>query len=226
MVLTSDLLGLDKDDTYEEIQVKIDKYFDENLFTQDIIEMTRKKPTGDFNMYMLNLNTSDYTEIEDKYNFIIDGVLELSRLQENKKYNIKIYSDFYENNEKVSSEEILSINTTENEKIQMIYYTQFMNEGGKRNFGIDFIQNEEVIGKLDYYIPSNYNETGYVNDADFDVNEDLPIISFTRGHKVGEKYETHSPMMHKDKDKIEKSIEECIYKNDKMVILRIEVNEI
>lgn len=50
-------------------------------------------------------------------------------------------------------------------------------------------------------------------------------MSFTRGYKVGGKYKTYSPALHKSKDSMEKSIKDDISKNDKMVILRLELSE-
>ena len=62
-------------------------------------------------------------------------------------------------------------------------------------------------------------------DADLNVNEDIPIMSFTRGIKVNGKYKTYSADFHKNKDKIEKSIQNNLSKNEKMVILRLEISD-
>ena len=48
---------------------------------------------------------------------------------------------------------------------------------------------------------------------------------FTRGIKVNGKYKTYSADFHKNKDKIEKSIQNNLSKNEKMVILRLEISD-
>ena len=50
-------------------------------------------------------------------------------------------------------------------------------------------------------------------------------MGFTRGIKVNGKYKTYSADFHKSKDKIEKSIQRKLDKNEKMVILRLAINE-
>lgn len=225
-MLLNSSVGIEDGDSEADIQDKISNYFEGNGFTEDIINSMRNKATGDLNVYSLNPNSDDYNEIEDKMGVMLDGVIELNRLEEGKDYNIKIYSDFYEGEKKVSTEELLSKEIVGSEKIHMIYGTGFMNGGSKRELTVYLVKNQELLDTVEYYIPSNYNEGGVVGDADFNINEDIPIMSFTRGYKVNDKYKTYSPSMHKSKDKIEKSIQKNLGKNEKMVILRLEVNEI
>lgn len=225
-MLLNSSVGIEAGDTETEIQGKINNYFEGNGFTEDIINSMRNKATGDFNVYSLNPNSDDYNKIEDKMGVMLNGVIELSRLEEGKNYNIKIYSDFYEGENKVSTEELISKDIVGSEKIHMIYGTGFMTGGSKRELTIYFVKNQELLETLEYYIPSNYNEGGSVGDSDFNINEDIPIMSFTRGYKVNDKYKTYSPALHKSKDKIEKSIQKNLSKNEKMVILRLEVNDI
>lgn len=224
-ILLNSSVGIEPGDTETDIQRKINDYFEGNRFTEDIINSMRRKATGDFNVYSLNPNSDAYNKIEEKIGVMLNGVIELSRLEEGKNYNIKIYSDFYEGENKVKTEELLSKDIVGSEKIHMIYGTGFMTGGSKRELTIYFIENQELLETLEYYIPSNYNEAGSVVDADFNINEDIPIMSFTRGYKVNDKYKTYSPKLHKSKDKIEDSIKNNLSKNEKMVILRLEVNE-
>ena len=224
--LTKMSLGLEKGDSIEIAQEKIDNYFEGNGFTEDIINSMRKKSTGDFNLYSLNPNSDDFNEIEKNMDIIAPQALELNRLEVGKKYNIKIYSDYYEGEKKVSTEELLSKDIVGTESMHLIYGDTFMEGGSRRDMKIHIIQNKEIIDTMKYYCPTNYNESGLVQDADFNANEDIPIMSFTRGYKVDGKYKTYSPTMHKDKNKMEKSIKEVLSKNEKLVILRLEVNEI
>ena len=90
---------------------------------------------------------------------------------------------------------------------------------------IHFIQNNKILESVKYYCPTNYNEAAYTQDADLNVNEDIPIMGFTRGIKVNGKYKTYSAYFHKNKDKIEKSIQNKLSKNEKMVILRLEISD-
>ena len=50
-------------------------------------------------------------------------------------------------------------------------------------------------------------------------------MGFTRGIKVNGKYKTYYADFQKSKDKIEKSIQRKLDKNEKMVILRLAINE-
>ena len=95
----------------------------------------------------------------------------------------------------------------------------------KRDMTIHFIQNNKILESVKYYCPTNYNEAAYTQDADLNVNEDIPIMGFTRGIKVNGKYKTYYADFHKSKDKIEKSIQRKLDKNEKMVILRLAINE-
>ena len=95
----------------------------------------------------------------------------------------------------------------------------------KRDMTIHFIQNNKILESVKYYCPTNYNEAAYTQDADLNVNEDIPIMGFTRGIKVNGKYKTYSPKLNKSKDKIEKSIQKNLNKNEKMVVLRLEIKE-
>ena len=54
----------------------------------------------------------------------------------------------------------------------------------KRDMTIHFVQNNKILESVKYYCPTNYNEAAYTQDADLNVNEDIPIMGFTRGIKV------------------------------------------
>ena len=54
-------IGIEKEDSIEEIDEKINSYFDEGGFEKDIENAIRKKPSGDFNIYT-------YTSGSDEYN--------------------------------------------------------------------------------------------------------------------------------------------------------------
>lgn len=223
MILNSSI-GVEQGDSIEEIEAKISNYFEGSGFTEDIINAMKKKPTGDFNIYSLNPNSEDFIEIEKNMNIICPQAVELNRLEEGKKYNFKIYSDYYEGEKKVSTEELLSKDIVGTKEFHIIYGDKFMEGGSKRDITLNFVQNNKIIESLNYYIPTNYNESGITQDADFNKNEDIPIMSFARGIKKDGKYKTYSPSMHKSKNDIEKSISEVLNKNDKLVILRLEVN--
>lgn len=225
MVINSNI-GIEEGDSVEVIQEKINSYFEGNGLTEDIINSMRNKTTGDFNLYTLNPNSDSYNEIESKMGMMLSSAMELNRLEEGKKYNIKVYSDFYEGENKISTEELMSKDIVGSDKFHIIYGDKFMNGGSKRDTTLYFVQNKELVDTLNYYIPTNYNECGTTVDADFNINEDIPMMSFTRGYKVDGKYKTYSPALHKDKLKAEESIQKNLSKNEKMVILRLEVNEI
>ncbi|MGL6107719.1 hypothetical protein [Romboutsia sp.] len=225
-VISNLSIGITEADSVEEVEKKVDAYFEGNGLTEDIISWMRKKPTGDFNIYAINPNSEDFIEIEKNMDIIVPQAMELNRLEKGKNYNIKIYSDFYEGEKKVSTEKLLSKDIVGSEDFHIIYGDHFMDGGSKRDMALHFIQENKVLETLSYYIPTNYNESAIVNDADFNINEDIPIMSFTRGIKVDGKYKTYSPDMHKSKDKMEKSIKMNLSKNEKMVILRLELNKI
>ncbi|MEG1142525.1 MAG: hypothetical protein RSE41_08810, partial [Clostridia bacterium] len=219
-------IGIKKGDSIKVIEEKINNYFEGNGLTQDIINSMRKNPTGNFNIYSLNPNSDDFNEIEKNMKIICPQALELNRLEKGKKYNIKVYSDYYEREKKVNTEELLSKDIIGTESMHIIYGDKFMEGGSKRDMKIHLIQNKEIIDTIQYYCPTNYNESAIIQDADFNINEDIPIMSFTKGYKINEKYKTYSPALHKSKGKIEKSIKEVLSKNEKLVILRLEVNDI
>lgn len=225
MVLNSPI-GIEENDSPEVAEDKINAYFEGDGFTEDIIESMKKKPTGDFNIYAVHTNSSDFEEIEKNMNIIAPQAMELNRLEVGKNYNIKIYSDYYEGETKVSTEELLSKDIVGSDTFHIIYGDKFMEGGSRRDTTLYFIQNKEIIDTLNYYIPTNYNESGTTQDADFNINEDIPIMSFTRGYKVDGKYKTYSPALHKSKSKIEKSIQDSLSKNEKIVILRLELSEV
>ena len=60
-------------------------------------------------------------EIEEKMNIICPKLIEVSRLELGKEYNIKLYSDFYEKDKQISTEEILSKDIVGTSKLQIIY---------------------------------------------------------------------------------------------------------
>lgn len=225
MVLNSSSIGIVEGDSIEEIESKISNYFEGNGFTEDIIASMRKKPTGDFNLYSLNPNSEDFNEIEKNMDIICPQAIELNRLEEGKNYNLKVYSDYYEGDKKISTEELLSKDITGTNDFHIIYEDKFMEGGSRRDITLNFVQENKIIESMSYYTPTNYNELAIVGDADFNINQDIPLMSFTRGFKVDGKYKTYSPKMHKSKDKMEKSIDKTLSKNEKMVILRLEVNE-
>ncbi len=266
-------VGIEEGDNQEIIEEKVNSYFEGDKFTEDIINSMRNEPSGDFNVYAVNPNSEKFKEVEDKMGVMVPQIVELNRLENGKNYNIKVYSDFYEGEKKISTERLLSkdivkmgvmvpqiveLNRLENGKnynikvysdfyegekkisterllskdivgsdsFHIIYGDTFMEGGSRRDTTLYFVENKEIIETLKYYIPTNYNESGCVQDADFNINEDIPLMSFTRGIKVDGKYKTYSPEMHKKKDEIEKSIQKQVSKNEKMVILRLEVNEV
>ena len=82
---------------------------------------------------------------------------------------------------------------------------------------------ESIINpKIIYIISEVYFCNKYLTSF---VNENIPIMGFTRGIKVNGKYKTYYADFHKSKDKIEKSIQRKLDKNEKMVILRLAINE-
>ena len=71
--------------------------------------------------------------------------MEISRLETGKEYNIKLYSDFYEGNKKVSTEVLMSKNIVGTPKMQIIYSDTFMDGGSRRDMTIYFVQNINKI---------------------------------------------------------------------------------
>lgn len=218
-------IGIEEGDSIEVVEEKINSYFDDGGFEKDIEKALRKKPSGDFNIYTYTSGSDESIEIEEKMNIICPQLIEVSRLELGKEYNIKLYSDFYEGDKKVSTEELLSKDIFGTPKLQIIYSDTFMEGKSKRDMTIHFIQNNKILESVKYYCPTNYNEAAYTQDADLNVNEDIPIMGFTRGIKVNGKYKTYSADFHKSKDKIEKSIQNNLSKNEKMVILRLEISD-
>ena len=218
-------IGIEEGDSYEVIEEKINAYFDDGGFEKDIANALRKKPSGDFNIYTYTSGSDESMEVEKKMNIICPELMEVSRLESDKEYNIKLYSDFYEGEKKVSTEELLSKDIVGTPKLQIIYGNTFMEGGSRRDMTIHFVQDNKILESVKYYCPTNYNEAAFTQDADLNVNEDIPIMSFTRGIKVNGKYKTYSADFHKSKDKIEKSIKDNLSKNEKMVILRLEISD-
>ncbi|WP_282192377.1 hypothetical protein [Romboutsia ilealis] len=218
-------IGIEKEDSIEEIDEKINSYFDEGGFEKDIENAIRKKPSGDFNIYTYTSGSDESMEIEEKMNIICPKLIEVSRLELGKEYNIKLYSDFYEKDKQISTEEILSKDIVGTSKLQIIYGDTFMEGGSKRDMTIHIVQNNKILESAKYYCPTNYNEAAFTQDADLNINEDIPIMGFARGIKVNGKYKTYSADFHKSKDKIEKSIQNNLSKNEKMVILRLEISD-
>lgn len=219
-------VGIEEGDNQEIIEEKVNSYFEGDKFTEDIINSMRNEPSGDFNVYAVNPNSEKFKEVEDKMGVMVPQIVELNRLENGKNYNIKVYSDFYEGEKKISTERLLSKDIVGSDSFHIIYGDTFMEGGSRRDTTLHFIQSKKIIETLKYYIPTNYNELGCVQDADFNINEDIPLMSFTRGIKVDGKYKTYSPALHKSKTDMEKSIQKQASKNEKMVILRLEVNEV
>ena len=218
-------IGIEEQHSPKVIEEKIDVYFNDGGFEKDIENALRKKPTGDFNIYKYSSGSDESLEIEKQMNIICPELMEISRLKLAKPYNIKLYSDFYEGDKKVSTEELLSKDILGTPKLQIIYEDTFMGGGSKRDMAIHLVQNNKILESTKYYCPTNYNEAAFAQDIDLNVNEDIPIIVFTRGIKVNGKYKTYSPKLNKSKDKIEKSIQKNLNKNEKMVVLRLEIKE-
>ena len=196
-------IGIEEGDSIEVVEEKINSYFDDGGFEKDIEKALRKKPSGDFNIYTYTSGSEESMEIEEKMNIICPQLIEVSRLELGKEYNIKLYSDFYEGDKKVSTEELLSKDIFGTPKLQIIYSDTFMEGKSKRDMTIHFIQNNKILESVKYYCPTNYNEAAYTQDADLNVNEDIPIMGFTRGIKVNGKYKTYSADFHKNKNKID-----------------------
>ena len=135
------------------------------------------------------------------------------------------YLIWLKGDKKVSTEELLSKDILGTPKLQIIYEDTFMGGGSKRDMAIHLVQNNKILESTKYYCPTNYNEAAFAQDIDLNVNEDITIIVFTRGIKVNGKYKTYSPKLNKSKDKIEKSIQKNLNKNEKMVVLRLEIKE-
>lgn len=217
-------IGIERGDSIEVIEEKINTYFNDGGFEKDIENALRKKPSGDFNIYTYAPGSDESMEIEDKMNIICPELIEVSRLESGKEYNIKLYSDFYEGDKKVSTEELLSKDIVGTPKLQIIYNDTFMEGGSKRDMTIHIVQNNKILESVKYYCPTDYNEAAFTQDADLNINEDIPIMGFTKGIKVNGKYKTYSGDFHKSKDKIETSIQNNLSKNEKMVILRLEIS--
>ncbi len=218
-------IGIEEGDDAQVIEEKVNAYFNDGGFEKDIENALRKKPSGDFNIYTYASGSEEAMVVEEKMDIICPELMELSRLEDGKKYNIKLYSDFYEGEKKLSTEELLSKDIVGTPKLQIIYGDTFMEGGSRRDMTIHLVQNNKIIESIKYYCPSNYNEAAYTQDADLNVNEDIPIMGFTRGIKVDGKYKTYSADFHKSKDKIEKSIQDNLSKNEKMVIIRLAITE-
>lgn len=218
-------IGIEEGDDTQVIEEKINAYFNDGGFEKDIENALRKKSSGDFNIYTYASGSEEAMEVEEKMDIICPELMELSRLEDGKKYNIKLYSDFYEGEKKLSTEELLSKDIVGTPKLQIIYGDTFMEGGSRRDMTIHLVQNNKIIESIKYYCPSNYNEAAYTQDADLNVNEDIPIMGFTRGTKVDGKYKTYSADFHKSKDKIERSIQDNLSKNEKMVIIRLAITE-
>ena len=217
-------IGIEKGDTTKEIEQKVDAYFNDGGFEKDIQNALRKKPTGDFNIYTYSLGSDEAIQIEKKLNITNPELFEVSRFETGKEYNIKLYSDFYEGSKKISTKELLSKDIVGTPKLHIVYSDTFMEGGSKRDMTIHLVQNNSIIESVKYYCPTNYNEASFAQDIDLNENEDIPIMAFTRGIKVNGKYKTYSPNLNKSKEKIEESIEKNLSKNEKMVVLRLEIN--
>ena len=169
-------IGIEEGDSSEVVEEKINSYFDDGGFEKDIENALRKKPSGDFNIYTYTSGSDEYMEIEEKMNIISPNLIEISRLELGKEYNIKLYSDFYEGNKKVSTEELLSKDIVGTPKLQIIYSDTFMEGKSKRDMTIHFVQNNKMLESVKYYCPTNYNEAASTQDADLNINEDIPIM--------------------------------------------------
>ena len=88
--------GIEVGDSPEAIEEKINAYFDDGGFEEDIENALRKKPSGDFNIYTYDSGSDESMEIEKKMDIICPELMEVSRLESGKEYNIRLYSDFYE----------------------------------------------------------------------------------------------------------------------------------
>lgn len=146
-------IGIEKEDSIEEIDEKINSYFDEGGFEKDIENAIRKKPSGDFNIYTYTSGSDESMEIEEKMNIICPKLIEVSRLELGKEYNIKLYSDFYEKDKQISTEEILSKDIVGTSKLQIIYGDTFMEGGSKRDMTIHIVQNNKILESAKYYCP-------------------------------------------------------------------------
>ncbi len=51
-----------------------------------------------------------------------------------------------------------------------------MDGGSRRDMTIYFVQNNKVLDSIKYYCPTNYNGASFTQDADLNVNEDIPIM--------------------------------------------------
>lgn len=74
----------------EVVEEKINSYFDDGGFEKDIENALRKKPSGDFNIYTYTSGSEESMEIEENMNIICPQLIEVSRLELGKEYNIKI----------------------------------------------------------------------------------------------------------------------------------------
>ena len=138
-------IGIEEGDSIEVVEEKINSYFDDGGFEKDIEKALR------INIYTYTSGSDESIEKEEKMNIICPKLIEVSRLELGKEYNIKLYSDFYEGDKKVSTEELLSKDIFGTPKLQIIYSDTFMEGKSKRDMTIHFIQNNKILESVKYY---------------------------------------------------------------------------
>ena len=133
-------IGIEEGDSIEVVEEKINSYFDDGGFEKDIEKALRKKPSGDFNIYTYASGIEETMEIEKKLKLNCPTLMD-----------IKLYSDFYDGDKKVSTEELLSKDIFGTPKLQIIYSDTFMEGKSKRDMTIHFIQNNKILESVKYY---------------------------------------------------------------------------
>ncbi|MEG0050780.1 MAG: hypothetical protein RR712_01265 [Terrisporobacter sp.] len=209
------------EDLINVLENKEDLFEGDNL-SKKIVEKGRKTG-GDYSIFQPHTSSQEDGEISRAFPDSFVDVFEF-KLKENKNYKIELYSEYYEK-DSLQKTEILFDDVISAEK-DMYIINDSRHDASKRELLLHFTNKDKILKSVEYYLPANWNQYGFLFNDTFNDGESIPLIVYERGVKGKDgKYKTASCNLTLEGDKREKSIQKAMRKNAQTVIIKMKVNE-
>lgn len=213
--------GINEEDLMSIMEGNEDLFEEENL-SKKIVEKTRKDD-GNYSIFQPHTSQKEDGAISKAFPDSFVDVYEF-KLKENKNYKIDLYSEYYEKDELQKTETLFKDVISSDKDMYIINDTR--HDASKRELLLHFATKDKIIKSVEYYLPANWNQYGFLFNEAFDENEAVPLIVYERGVKGKDgKYKTSSSNLTLSKEKRDKSIERAMKKNAQTVIIRMKISE-
>lgn len=200
-----------------------EEYFNEENMIKRMNEKT-KKTDGNYSIYSPYTTSKEDGEISKAFPDSFVDVYEFN-LEEGKSYNIEIFSEYYEKDVLKNREELFNNEIKVDDEMYILNDSR--HDASKRELLLHFVTKDKIIESVEYYLPANWNQCGFLFNDAFDDKEIIPLIVYERGVKGKDgKYKTASSNLTLDGEKREKSINKAMKKNAQTVIIKMKVSQI